>query len=106
MSDEVVPAGDIFVVPADGGQPRNLTAAKAPPASWLAWLPSSHQLLFAAYIDGASGIATVNPDIAFLSPESSRRARTHMTGELGIRYWEFIPARATSSRSLSIGATS
>jgi hypothetical protein len=62
MSDAVVPAGDIFVVPATGGEPRNLTAGMKASASWLAWLPSSHRLLFTSYIDGTSGIATVKPE--------------------------------------------
>jgi len=62
MSDAIVPAGDIFAVPATGGEPRNLTPGMKASASWLAWLPSSHQLLFTSYVDGASGIATVDHD--------------------------------------------
>src|ERR1051325_5632712 len=31
-------------------------------ASWLAWLPSPQQILFTAYMDGASGIGAVEPD--------------------------------------------
>jgi Tol biopolymer transport system component len=61
MSDAIVPAGDIFAVSAAGGEPRNLTPGMKA-SGWLAWLPSSHQLLFTSYIDGASGIATVDHD--------------------------------------------
>jgi Tol biopolymer transport system component len=61
MSDGyVIPAGDIFMVPAAGGKPRNLTSGMKASASWLAWLPTSDQLLFTSYIDGASGVATIN----------------------------------------------
>jgi Tol biopolymer transport system component len=63
MSAAVVPAGDIFVGPAAGGvEFRNVTSGMKQSASWLAWLPSSTKLLFASYADGASGIATVDPN--------------------------------------------
>src|SRR5216684_1609875 len=62
MSDEPITGGDIFVVPATGGEPRNVTAGMKASTSWLAWLPSSQQILFTAYIDGASGIATIDPE--------------------------------------------
>ena len=60
-SDEAITGGDIFVIPPTGGEPRNVTAGMKASASWLTWLPSSQQILFTAYIDGASGIATVEP---------------------------------------------
>jgi hypothetical protein len=77
MSDAIVPAGDIFVVSAASGQPRNLTATMKASASWLAWLPSSRQRLFTSYIDGASGSATVDPESSQIAslwtgPENNR----------------------------------
>jgi dipeptidyl aminopeptidase/acylaminoacyl peptidase len=57
MSDAGANGGDIFVVPASGGQPRNLTANIKASPSWLAWGPSSDEILFAENIDGSSGIA-------------------------------------------------
>src|SRR5215468_6163501 len=37
MSDESSVGGDILVIPAEGGQPRNLTPERKSSASWLAW---------------------------------------------------------------------
>lgn len=71
MSDEPVLGGDVFTVPAAGGEPRNLTPDLKGSASWLAWLPSG-QILFAEYADGGSGIARVDP--------ASGRVETLWTG--------------------------
>jgi dipeptidyl aminopeptidase/acylaminoacyl peptidase len=60
MSDEGVVGGDIFAIPANGGKPRNLTPALNSSASWLAWLPSSNQILFTEHIDGSSGLIKLN----------------------------------------------
>jgi dipeptidyl aminopeptidase/acylaminoacyl peptidase len=57
MSDAGANGGDIFIVPASGGQPRNLTANLKASPSWLAWGPSSDEILFAENIDGSSSIA-------------------------------------------------
>jgi dipeptidyl aminopeptidase/acylaminoacyl peptidase len=57
MSDAGANGGDIYVVPASGGQPRNLTTSLRASPSWLAWGPSSDEILFAENIDGTSGIA-------------------------------------------------
>jgi dipeptidyl aminopeptidase/acylaminoacyl peptidase len=62
MSDAVIPAGDIFVGPVAGGDFRDVTSGMKQSASWLAWLPSSKKLMFASYADGASRIATVDPN--------------------------------------------
>jgi dipeptidyl aminopeptidase/acylaminoacyl peptidase len=60
-SDEAITGGDIFVMPATGGEPRNITAGMKASASWLTWLPSQ-QIVFTAYMDGASGVGAVGPD--------------------------------------------
>ena len=60
MSDEGSTGGDIYTIPAGGGEARPLTPGiKASPAT-LAWLPSPERILFTEQIDGASGIATVD----------------------------------------------
>ena len=59
MSDEGSTGGDIFVVPAAGGEARNLTPGIPASPSWLAW-QSAGKILFAEQIDGESGIATVD----------------------------------------------
>jgi dipeptidyl aminopeptidase/acylaminoacyl peptidase len=60
MSDEPITGGDVFTVPATGGEPRNLTPDLKASASWLAWLPSQ-EILFAEFVDGGSGIARLDP---------------------------------------------
>jgi dipeptidyl aminopeptidase/acylaminoacyl peptidase len=61
MSDGGITGGDIFIVPVAGGEPRNVTAGMKASASWLSWLPSPNHILFTEQVDGASGIATVDP---------------------------------------------
>jgi len=46
MSDESSVGGDIFVIPATGGTPKNLTREKRSSASWLAWTKKSKKLFF------------------------------------------------------------
>lgn len=60
MSDEGANGGDIFTVPAAGGEPRNLTPGLKASASWLAWLPSSDRIVFAEHLDGGSGVASLD----------------------------------------------
>jgi dipeptidyl aminopeptidase/acylaminoacyl peptidase len=60
MSDEGATGGDIFTVPAAGGKAINRTPELASSASWLAWEPSSKQILFTEFIDGGSGIGRVD----------------------------------------------
>ena len=60
MSDEGSTGGDIYTIPAVGGEARDLTpGVKASPAT-LTWLPSSERILITEEIDGTSGIATVD----------------------------------------------
>lgn len=61
MSDEPIPAGDIYTLPATGGKPRNLTPDMKASAAWLAWLSPSNQLLFGEHVDGQSGLARLDP---------------------------------------------
>jgi dipeptidyl aminopeptidase/acylaminoacyl peptidase len=60
MSDEGVTGGDIYLVPATGGNARNLTPALEGSASWLSWHPSSKSILFAETFDGGSCLARVD----------------------------------------------
>jgi dipeptidyl aminopeptidase/acylaminoacyl peptidase len=60
MSDEGPVGGDVFVVSAAGGEPRNLTPGRPTSASWLTWRASSGEILFAEYADGGSGVAMVD----------------------------------------------
>jgi len=60
MSDEPSVGGDIFVMPASGGKPKNLTPEKKFSASWLAWT-SSQTIIYAAQIGGDSAVGSVDP---------------------------------------------
>jgi dipeptidyl aminopeptidase/acylaminoacyl peptidase len=61
MSDEGATGGEIFLVPARGGSPRNLTPGLKASAAGLTWLSASKRLLFTEHLDGHSGLATVDP---------------------------------------------
>ena len=61
MSDEPAVGGDIFIVPAEGGQARNVTPGMKASASWLTWMPGGAKILFGEDVDGESGVATVDP---------------------------------------------
>jgi dipeptidyl aminopeptidase/acylaminoacyl peptidase len=58
MSDEGSTGGDIFVVPAAGGEARNVTPGIPASPSWLKW-QSPGRILFAEHIDGDSGIGVI-----------------------------------------------
>ncbi|HEV2963885.1 MAG TPA: S9 family peptidase [Candidatus Angelobacter sp.] len=60
MSDEPSVGGDIFVVPADGAEARNVTPGMKASASWLTWTPDGRKIFFGEEIDGGSGLATVD----------------------------------------------
>jgi dipeptidyl aminopeptidase/acylaminoacyl peptidase len=60
MSDEGANGGDVFTVPAAGGEPRNRTPGRKASASWLAWLPSSDRIVFAEHVDGGCGLASLD----------------------------------------------
>src|SRR5690349_11059833 len=60
MSDEPSVGGDIFTIPAIGGEATNITPDMKASASWLAWTPKG-EILFGEYIEGDSALATVKP---------------------------------------------
>jgi dipeptidyl aminopeptidase/acylaminoacyl peptidase len=59
MSDEPAVGGDIYVIPAAGGEARNLTPNMKASASWLSWTAGGSKILFGEEIDGDSGLATL-----------------------------------------------
>ena len=67
MSDQILPNGDVYVLPAGGGHPRNLTPGMGMSASWIHWEPSSQNILFHAVDSGATTIASVNISSAKLN---------------------------------------
>jgi dipeptidyl aminopeptidase/acylaminoacyl peptidase len=60
MSDEGITGGDVFVLRAAGGEPRNLTPDVTASAVWLAWMPSSKQLVVGEVQDGSSALTTLD----------------------------------------------
>jgi dipeptidyl aminopeptidase/acylaminoacyl peptidase len=62
MSDEPIVGGDVYLMPAAGGQARNVTPDLKATASWLVWSADSKKLLMAEYVDGASAIHEINTD--------------------------------------------
>jgi dipeptidyl aminopeptidase/acylaminoacyl peptidase len=59
MSDEGYIGGDIFVIPAKGGNARSLTPGFAASPASLYWR-SPEEILFAEHVDGEAGVSTVN----------------------------------------------
>lgn len=60
MSDEGSTGGDIFVLPAEGGEARNVTPGMKASASSLVW-SANNEIVFEELVDGGAGIASVNP---------------------------------------------
>ncbi len=60
MSDESIASGDVYLMPAAGGQPRNLTAQVSGSTFWFTWLPKSRAMLLADAMDGAGGLIEVD----------------------------------------------
>jgi len=60
MSDQGVTGGDVYAIPAAGGEARNLTPEMPASAAWLAWT-AGEGLLALEIVDGACGLARVDP---------------------------------------------
>jgi dipeptidyl aminopeptidase/acylaminoacyl peptidase len=60
MSDEPSVGGDIFTIPATGGEATNRTPEMRGSASWLTWT-SQGNILFGEYLEGDSALATIHP---------------------------------------------
>jgi dipeptidyl aminopeptidase/acylaminoacyl peptidase len=59
MSDQGSTGGDVFVVPAGGGEPRNVTPGMKASASAIDWLDAG-RILLSEQVDGESGFATLD----------------------------------------------
>jgi dipeptidyl aminopeptidase/acylaminoacyl peptidase len=59
MSDEGLPGGDVFLLPAQGGGARNLTVNLRASVGGLVWRPGGDEMLLLESVDGGSGIATL-----------------------------------------------
>jgi dipeptidyl aminopeptidase/acylaminoacyl peptidase len=68
MSDEGSIGGDVFLLPATGGEARNLTPGLKASASWLAWRPGGNDILLLESLDGASAIAMLGVQSGQITP--------------------------------------
>ena len=62
MSDAGANGGDIFVLPASGGEPRDVTPDMKASATWLRWT-ASRGFVFVENVDGETGVAAVDPAV-------------------------------------------
>jgi dipeptidyl aminopeptidase/acylaminoacyl peptidase len=60
MSDEGSTGGDIFILPAAGGAPRDLTANRKTSPNWFRWMPSSSQILMTEDSSGEMAVSTLD----------------------------------------------
>jgi len=79
MSDQGSTGGDIYIVPAGGGAPRDVTPGIKASPSWLTWR-GPNQILFAEDVDGNSGVAKV--DITSGKINTLWSAPEHIAGDL------------------------
>ncbi|MGH9703019.1 MAG: S9 family peptidase, partial [Candidatus Acidiferrales bacterium] len=83
MSDEGQVGNDIYLLPASGGTPENLTKDRKSSPSWLAWAPDGKKILFSEYVEGESALSSL--DVASLRTEQLWRGPEKISsGNLGM----------------------
>jgi len=95
MSDEPAVGGDIFIVPAEGGETKNITPGMKASASWLTWTGSG-KILFGEDVDGESGIATVDPTSGVIA------TLTRGPGELNAYGWGTAVSLAADGKTAAV----
>ena len=60
MSDEGSTGGDIYLLPAAGGTPRDLTPNRKSSPNWFRWMPSSNQILLTEDSSGEMAVSTLD----------------------------------------------
>ena len=96
MSDEGSIGGDVFLLPATGGEARNLTPGFKASASWLAWRPGGDEILMLESLDGASGIATLGVRSGQITPLWSGPET------LSLGWWNFALSLARDGKSCAL----
>ena len=96
MSDEGSTGGDIYLEPASGGEPKDITPGMKASASWISWQAKSNNILFSEHVDGQEGFATLDPH--------SGSIETLWTGDQAISAggFAFYPAIAKDEKSCAI----
>jgi dipeptidyl aminopeptidase/acylaminoacyl peptidase len=67
MSDEPSVGGDVYTVPAIGGEVTNVTPEMKATANWLAWTPEG-KIVFGETVEGDAAVAIVDPASARIDP--------------------------------------
>ncbi len=67
MSDEPSVGGDVYTIPATGGEATNLTPEMKATANWLAWTPEG-KIVFGETVEGDAAVAIVDPASARTDP--------------------------------------
>ncbi len=67
MSDEGSNGGDLYLVPAGGGEAVDCTPGRKASASWLKWVSAS-KLILTEYVGGGSAVATLDTATAKVEP--------------------------------------
>jgi len=67
MSDEPSVGGDVYTIPATGGEPTNLTPEVKATANWLAWTPEA-KIVFGETVEGDAAVAIIDPASARIDP--------------------------------------
>ena len=80
MSDESLIGGDIYLLPARGGQPRNLTPDRSASPAWLQW-SSPTTLLFAEYRGGSTAVNSLSISDHHIESLWSAAETVHAGGE-------------------------
>jgi dipeptidyl aminopeptidase/acylaminoacyl peptidase len=68
MSDEGSTGGDIYVVPASGGNAQDVTQGIASSPAKITWLPGRNEILFAGHEGGGVNFGTVDPESKSMRP--------------------------------------
>ena len=96
MSDEPAVGGDIFIVPAEGGQAKNITPGMKASASWFTWMPGGTKILFGEDVDGESGLATVDV------PSGNIETRAHAPEQFTANGWGTAISLSADGKSAAV----
>lgn len=80
-------SNDVYVMPANGGQPKRLTFDNRPIAGPPTWTADSKEIIFSSNRGGSTGLWRVSPDEGTLRP---------VAGPLGDAAWPTIPVKGSS----------
>jgi len=96
MSDQGSTGGDVWVVAASGGTPKDLTPSATISPSDLAWTATPHQLVVSAWASGASDIVSL--DTRTGDAHTLAHIKAHVTGGA------FVPSVSVSHDGQTVAA--